>query len=207
MERKIDKYFGDLDNAVNYLLAANARGEHVYCDFNGHELHSDNVTMDSAYTEVLGCTKAEFEQRQKEWLENYTNEKNARKSNEQVRKITLKDVINGLKFIAEHQTMSQEDLIQSLMELGCNFSFEDIKQQFPEEVKLFEGMRQGNLGCGASVIANVKASEFGRAYCYDRFLSVDDDTSIYHFVRVSTGDETYTKEMVDALNNTNRKHR
>ena len=220
MERKIDKYFGNLDNAVNYLLEARARGEHVYCDFNGHELHSDNVTMDSAYIEVMGCTKAEYEQIMKEWRENYAKEEKKRESREQgyaekvqasrtgeKKPITLEVVISGLKFIAEHQSMNQEELINGLLELGCNFSLEDIEQQFPEEIKLFEGMKQGNLSCGASVIANVRDSEFGRSFCDDRFLSVDDDTSIYHFVRVTTGDETYTKEMVDALNNANGKHR
>ena len=221
MERKIEIRPGDnLESAVYTLLAAKARGEHVYCDFNGHELHSDNVTMDSAYTEVIGCTKVEYEQRMKEWRENYAKEEKARESREQgyaekvnasrtdeKKPITSEEVISGLKFIAEHQSMSQEELINGLLELGCNFSLEDIKQQFPEEIKLFEGMKQGNLGCGASVIANVRDSEYGRAFCDDRFLSLDDDTSIYHFIRVTTGDESYTKEMVDALNNANGKHR
>ena len=103
--------------------------------------------------------------------------------------------------------MSQEELIDGLLKLGCNFSLEDIKRQFPEEIGLSEGMKQGNLCCGASVIANISDSEFGRAYCDDRLLSVDDDNSIYHFIRVTTGDKTYTKEMVDAINNTNIKHR
>lgn len=221
MERKIEIRPGDsLESAVYTLLEAKANGEHVYCDFNGHKLHSDNVTMDSAYIEVMGCTKAECDQRMKEWLEEHDKKEKARESREQgyvekvkasrtgeKKSITLEEVISGLKFIAEHQSMSQEELIDGLLKLGCNFSLEDIKRQFPEEIELSEGMKQGNLCCGASVIANIRDSEFGRAYCDDRLLSVDDDNSIYHFIRVTTGDKTYTKEMVDAINNTNIKHR
>ena len=63
MEREIRIMPGNnLESAVYTLLAAKARGEHVYCDFNGHKLHSDTVSMDSAYMEVMGHTKAEHEQ-------------------------------------------------------------------------------------------------------------------------------------------------
>ena len=50
------------------------RGEKVYGEFNGHILHSDTVSMDSAYTEILGCTKAEYDKRMAEWQENYEKE-------------------------------------------------------------------------------------------------------------------------------------
>ena len=220
MERKIELRPGDnLESIVYTLLAAKARGEHVYCEFNGHELHSDTVTMDSAFTDVIGCTKAEYDQRTKELYEEYTKEQNERKSREQgyakkveasrtgeKKPITFEEVISGLKFIAENQSMSQDELIDGLLELGCNFSLEDINQQFPKEIGLFEGIKQGDLSCGASVIANVRDSEYGRSFCHDRLLSLDDDTSIYHFIRITTGDESYTKEMVDTLNTTGAKH-
>ena len=75
MEREIELLLGDnLESAVYTLLAAKARGEHVYCNFNGITLHSDTVSMDSAYMEVLGCTKAEYDKHQKELLENYERE-------------------------------------------------------------------------------------------------------------------------------------
>ena len=37
----------------------------------------------------------------------------------------------------------------------------------------------------------------GRSYADDRFLSLDDDISIYHYVRKVTGDENYTKENIE----------
>ena len=213
METKIEVSVGDsLENVVEQLLEAKARGEHVYCDFNGHELHSDNVTMDSAFKEVTGLTKEEHDRREKEWHENYKRREKEREERERGYaekvnasrtedniKITEEKVVNGLKFIAEHPSMSQEELIDGLLKLGCNFSLEDITQQFPEGKLLFPGMRDGDLASGATVIANVRDSEIGRAYGDDRFLSVDDDTSIYNFIRVRTGDQTYTKEKVSTI--------
>ncbi len=74
-EREIELLGNDnLESTVYTLLAAKARGERVYCNFNGHILHSDTVTMDSAYTEVMGYTKKEYNQKRKEWEENYDNE-------------------------------------------------------------------------------------------------------------------------------------
>lgn len=115
--------------------------------------------------------------------------------------ITMDNVVAGLKFIAEHPKMEQNQLIDELIALGCNFSFEDINKQFPEEVLQFPGMKDGHLGCGASVIANCMRSEDGRLYAKDRFLSVDDEYSVYAFIRKVTGDNFYTKEYVDSLIN------
>ena len=62
METKIEIQMNDnLESIVYTLLAAKARKERAYCEFNGHTLHSDTVTMDSAYLEVTGYTKEEFD--------------------------------------------------------------------------------------------------------------------------------------------------
>ena len=220
-ERKIDLMPGDnIESAVYTLLAAKARGQHVYCVFNGNVLHSDNVTMDSAYKEVLGCTKEEYNKLMEEWLKEREQAKKESEARDQgyvekvqasrtedKKAITLEEVVNGLKFIAANRTMSQEELIEGLLKLGCNFTLDDIKQQFPEDNEIFEGLKQGKIGCGASVIVNSRDSEYGRSYCDDRFLSFDNDTSIYNFIRVTTGDESYTKEMVDSLNEVSEKCR
>lgn len=68
--REID-FWGNLEQAVEKLQACHQRGRKVFIDFNGHKLYSDTVTMDSAYLEVLGETKAEFEKEQEEWRGNY----------------------------------------------------------------------------------------------------------------------------------------
>lgn len=65
--REIAFHYGcDLSNAVMELLEYKERGELVCGDFNGHMLYSDTVTMDSAYLEIVGVTKAEYDRQQEE---------------------------------------------------------------------------------------------------------------------------------------------
>lgn len=206
--------YDTLESAVYTLLAAKARGQHVWCYFNGHKLYSDNVTMDRVYLEVTGRTKKEFDQQLLESREQFKKSMQEAKLEEEQEvqlvleskkkctlPITQELVIAGLKFIAENQTISQEELTAGLLELGCNFTLEDIKNQVTTpEINLFDGMSQGDLICGAIVIANARKDFLSRAYVSDRFLSVDDNTSIYNYIRIVTGDKTYTKDKVASMN-------
>lgn len=205
--------YDTLESAVYTLLAAKARGQHVWCYFNGHKLYSDNVTMDRVYLEVTGRTKKEFDQQLLESREQFKKSmQEAKLEEEQEAQLVLESkkkctllitqelVIAGLKFIAENQTISQEELTAGLLELGCNFTLEDIKNQVTTpEINLFDGMSQGDLICGAIVIANARKDFLSRAYVSDRFLSVDDNTSIYNYIRIVTGDKTYTKDKVASM--------
>lgn len=205
--------YDTLESAVYTLLAAKARGQHVWCYFNGHKLYSDNVTMDRVYLEVTGRTKKEFDQQLLESREQFKKSmQEAKLEEEQEAQLVLESkkkctlpitqelVIAGLKFIAENQTISQEELTAGLLELGCNFTLEDIKNQVTTpEINLFDGMSQGDLICGATVIANARKDFLSRAYVSDRFLSVDDNTSIYNYIRIVTGDKTYTKDKVASM--------
>ena len=78
--RKIEFYGGTLDKCVNALLKFQNRGESVFIEFNGHKLYSCDVTMDSAYLEVCGQTKADFDRAQEEWRENYRKEQEEAKA-------------------------------------------------------------------------------------------------------------------------------
>lgn len=205
--------YDTLESAVYTLLAAKARGQHVWCYFNGHKLYSDNVTMDRVYLEVTGRTKKEFDQQLLESREQFKKSMQEAKLEEEQEvqlvleskkkctlPITQELVIAGLKFIAENQTISQEELTAGLLELGCNFTLEYIKNQVTTpEINLFDGMSQGDLICGAIVIANARKDFLSRAYVSDRFLSVDDNTSIYNYIRIVTGDKTYTKDKVASM--------
>ena len=51
----------NIESIVYTLLAARARGEHVYCIINDIRLDSDTVTMDHAYLLLTGHTKEEFD--------------------------------------------------------------------------------------------------------------------------------------------------
>ena len=84
--RKIEFYGSTLEECVNALLKFKSRGESVFVDFNGHKLYSCDITMDGAYQEVLGKTKAEFDKAQEEWQKEY-EERTARKEAEAKAKI------------------------------------------------------------------------------------------------------------------------
>ncbi len=206
----------NLESVVYLLLSYKADGSHVYCDFNGHKLYSDTVTMESAYLEVCGKTKEQVEEDQKKELERAAKREESRKEREQRYKrkvfesnngepveVSMDKVIEGLKYICEHRDVSQEELIDALLELGCNFTLEDVRREIAktekEPLTIDKGLHTGDLIAGASVICNVRDSEFGRAYAEDYFLENDNEISIYHFIRVVTKDENYTKENIDNI--------
>ena len=67
-------YLGNIENAVAYLQECKKNGQNVYVDFNGHKLYSADVTLDSAYMEVVGMTKAEDEAIREEYRQAKTDE-------------------------------------------------------------------------------------------------------------------------------------
>lgn len=212
MEKEIEIPFGtSIDEAVEILLKKKEEGEKVFCVFNRHTLHSEDVTLDSAYLEVLGYTKAEYDNIMKRRREEYLRsekiaksrkagyERRAKENRTEDKPITILDVIEGLRFIAENQDLDQEALFEGLIAMGCDFSLEDIKKQYPNTANLYEGMKKGLVAAGATVIVNSRDSEFGREYNSDWFLSSDNESSIYNYIRITTGDSNYTKEYVDSL--------
>ena len=70
----------DIDYVVNELLEYKENGKSVYVNFNGHKLYSDSVTIDSAYLEITGKTKDEFDEKQKEWFDKVNKEKQEHKA-------------------------------------------------------------------------------------------------------------------------------
>ncbi len=50
-----------IENAVNQLLKYKEKGQLACGKFNGITLYSDTVTMDEAHKEIIGMTKAEFD--------------------------------------------------------------------------------------------------------------------------------------------------
>lgn len=189
LEERIEVLDNDnIESIVYTLLAAKARGEHVYCVFKGHEFHSETVNMEDALGEMRDeeywKEKNARKERERLYAEKVQNSRNSRGRDA----VSLENVLAGMRFIAENQSIDHEKLVDGLLDLNCNFSQEDIEEQFPNFPKmyLFKGMRKANLACGASVIADFRDYEFARAYCEDRFLSIDDRTSFYHYIRLAT---------------------
>ena len=64
-------HLSNLEEVVRLLEVYNEIGAIVYCDFNGHILYSDKTTMDSAYIEVCGKTKSEYDKESLEYIERF----------------------------------------------------------------------------------------------------------------------------------------
>lgn len=67
--RELDEWINTLEGNVERLLEFKNKGELVKLCFNGHWLYSDTVTMDSAYLEVTGMSKSEFDKEKKKYEE------------------------------------------------------------------------------------------------------------------------------------------
>lgn len=70
--KEIDLFAGtNLDEAIDWLKKeAEKEGEPCFVKFNGKILYSTD-TIDEAYIKVIGKTKAEFEDEQRKWKEEY----------------------------------------------------------------------------------------------------------------------------------------
>ena len=68
------KYGNTIDGAVKLLEEYKSKGESVYINFNGQRLYSCDVTLDSAYMQVTGMTKAEDEAILEEYIQAKTKE-------------------------------------------------------------------------------------------------------------------------------------
>lgn len=70
----------DIESTVENLLKAKEKGELISTDFNGCALYSDTVTLDSAYKEITGKTKAEFDKANQEWRDEYNRKEEEHKT-------------------------------------------------------------------------------------------------------------------------------
>lgn len=68
---EIEFWGNTIEDAVNKLLEYREKGQLVCGEFNGVTLYSDTVTMDGAYKDITGKTKAEFDNVQQEWRNDY----------------------------------------------------------------------------------------------------------------------------------------
>ncbi|WP_026883660.1 hypothetical protein [Clostridium akagii] len=83
MEKRYEKIeftsFCDIKESVKELLSYKDKGILACGSFNGTTLYSDTVTLDSAYKDITGKTKAEFDNAQQEMSDRINKEKQAYK--------------------------------------------------------------------------------------------------------------------------------
>ena len=98
--KKIELLVGNtIEDAVNELLDYREKGELACCDFNGHTLYSDTVTMDDAYKEIIGKTKYEFDKAQQEMRDNFKRQDKEHK--EQIPLLTKVWMEKGREILTE----------------------------------------------------------------------------------------------------------
>ena len=147
----------NIESAVNRLLEAKKQGKHAYCVFNDTYLYSDNVTMDSAYIEICGCTKEEYDKKVEEEILR-CREKAALRQKEAIQNIPDKiergrNLIYPFRFV-EWARLVTDDAIalyhgcvtESVLEIMQ--AIEDNKSM-NEIVHIFE--EQGHSGMSASL--------------------------------------------------------
>jgi hypothetical protein len=97
--RKIDFGFGDISSAIEKLKPYKESGELVYGEFNGQKLYSDIDDLDSAYKKITGKTKAEFDESERIWLEEYKEKQ--RKHEESIPELTKEWIEKGKSILDE----------------------------------------------------------------------------------------------------------
>lgn len=98
--KRIEFYAGcNIETAVKELLKYKEKGELACGSFNDHMLYSDNVTVDSAYIEIIGKTKAECDKEQEEWREDYKRREEEHKK--KIHELTVEWIERGHKILDE----------------------------------------------------------------------------------------------------------
>ena len=123
--KQIEFFAGNtIEQAVNELLTYKEKGQIVYGKFNGITLYSDTVTMDSAYQEITGKSKVEFDKEQQDWIENYKSKKQEHK--QKIPELSKMWMQKGREILAEDKWEYWDEIVP--IRLG----------------DLYEGMELGN---------------------------------------------------------------
>ena len=87
---------------------------------------NNNVSLEDAISTEEGFMK--FWNRRKDLQKLKLEE--SRKTG--VSKITMDSVLNWLTFVSENSNMLQDELFDKLLEMGCNYTYNDLLEQFPD---------------------------------------------------------------------------
>lgn len=163
--REIEVLAGQRLNAVvEELLEYKKRGKFVCAKFNDHMLYSDTVTMDSAYLEITGKSKADFDKDHEERRKRLETER------ELVEKAAQENIPNwierGHKLLPE-DTWEEWDKVVPIrasdsyhgMELDCTLQIQEIlmteagEETFRRAKKCME--EQGRAGMSWSLVCDM----------------------------------------------------
>lgn len=117
-------FWGTIEEAVIKLHDDIKHGKLTCINFNGHMLYSDTVTMDGAYLEITGMTKAEREKKHEEERQRLIQQEEEHKK--QIPRLTEEWITKGHEILDDKYWEEWDrcvpirlgDLYQG-MELGC----------------------------------------------------------------------------------------
>ena len=152
----------DLESVVNKLVELQKKGEmYYYAEFNGIKLYSKNVSLESAYKDVMGKSK-------QEWLMELEQERERlnkllSKFEEEDRKKLPEWIEEGKKYIYEEKHSRWENECKSYFEvLHTGFAIENavtIMKMLDEKKKfkdiLEQMLKQGHTGMSKSTTLNI----------------------------------------------------
>lgn len=140
--KKIEFYFGNIEDAVKELHTYKQKGEKVFITFNGEKLYSDIDTVDTAYQKITGKTKAECEEAERKRNEEYKEQQ--RKHKEAIPELTKEWIEKGNTILDEqyretwakcvpirlgdlYQGMELQMCLDIVLELNNNCTLEEAK--------------------------------------------------------------------------------
>ena len=129
-------------------------------------------------------------------LKNIEKVKKARNDSPDGKEIKDFNVISGLKYFVENKDLPQEQFVDGLIDRGCMFLMNDVYDNYMEPYSA-DKFRDGLISAGAYVLVIARDSEDTRKDLYRKLCTIDDDNSVYHFIRAN-GEKDYTKEKVEA---------
>jgi len=195
------KIQGNLVNVLRELYNYRVKGEHVYCMYEGIRLESDSISGEVSSIAISMMSKEEFESLP-EKDQDEVLEKMISKNREMfgTSPITKDLVVNGLKYICEHQKESQFEIVKGLLEMGCNFSYKDIDialiHKSEMERKANNPMELTWICQGANKIISVMSTVSIYDYILKFELETDGKNSMYDLVRKLTGEDYYCYDYV-----------
>lgn len=104
----------DIETAVHKLLDCKEKGELACGSFNGHMLYSDKVTVNDAYMDIIGKTKAEWDKEGEECKQDYVSCVRWRKEHEErIPKLTKEWINKGHKILDKKYWDEWDECVQT----------------------------------------------------------------------------------------------
>lgn len=137
-----------IDDCVNDLIILRKSGVLAKCNFNGIFLYSDSVTLDSAYLDITGKTKNEYNSLIREQREEY--KRREKEHLEKIPELTIEWIEKGKNILSEdkwnewetivpfrlsdlYEGKELESCLKIIKKLNDNDSFDEVKDEIESQ--------------------------------------------------------------------------